>query len=146
MYAAITRTPINAQALLDRVRNRSNGAALLFIGTVRDHNDGREVRGLRYDAYEAMAQAELEAIAHEATERLGSDDIAIEHRVGELDVSDIAVAIAVGAAHRATAYEVSRFIIEEIKRRVPIWKEERYVDGEDRWLEGTVPPARAPIR
>lgn len=139
MHAAITRAPIDPGALLDRVRDTGHGAVLLFLGTVRDRNDGRPVTGLRYEVYEAMARAELEAIVREAVARAPGAAIAVEHRVGDLAVSEIAVAIAVAAPHRAEAYEASRYVIEEIKRRLPIWKDERYADGQRRWVEGERP-------
>lgn len=140
MYVAITREPIEPTEVLARVGDRGDGAAVLFLGTVRDHNEGRAVRGLHYDAYVAMAEAELAAIAGEAVALLGSDRIAVVHRVGELEVGDVAVAIAASSAHRAEAFAAVRHVIEEIKVRLPIWKHERYADGAARWLEGQVPP------
>lgn len=141
MYAAIVHAPIDPTTVLSRVGSAQDGAVVLFLGTVRDHNDGRPVRGLRYEAYEEMAGSVLEAIAREAADH-GSADVAVVHRVGELAVGECSVAIAVAAPHRSEAYDASRYIIEEIKKRLPVWKHEHYVDGEARWLEGTRPPAR----
>jgi molybdopterin synthase catalytic subunit len=140
VYVSITREPIEPAEVLARVGGPNDGAAVLFLGIVRDHNEGRPVRGVRYDAYAAMAEAELGAIAREAALQLGGDGVAVVHRIGELAISEVSVAIAVSSAHRAAAFDASRYIIEEIKRRLPIWKEEHYVDGGPRWLEGQRPP------
>ena len=143
MDARLVREPIDANALLARVSRPSNGAVLLFLGVVRDVNDGRAVSGIEYSAYEPMAARELGEIAREAGERFGVTDIAIEHRLGELALEDASVGIAVGHPHRAEAYEASRWIIEEIKRRVPIWKREHYADGTREWVDPTRTPATA---
>lgn len=140
MLVRITAGPIDPDAILAAVGAPSDGAALLFLGVVRDHNDGRPVSGVKYEAYAEMARHVLATIAREAAERLGTDRVAVVHRIGELGVGDVSVAIAVSSPHRAEAYEASRYIIEEIKKRLPVWKEERYVDGETRWLDGQVPP------
>ena len=139
MDTRLVRDLIDASALLARVSRSSNGAALLFLGVVRDVNDGRAVSGIDYSAYEPMAARELGDIAREAAERFGVTDIAIEHRLGELALEDTSVGIAVGHPHRAEAYEASRWIIEELKRRVPIWKREHYTDGTREWVD----PSRA---
>jgi molybdopterin synthase catalytic subunit len=140
VHTAIVRTPIDPSAVLERVGGDRDGAIVLFLGTVRDHNDGRPVRGMRYEAYVEMAEAVLEAIAREAGDRAGTEEVAVVHRVGELTVGEHSVAIAVAAPHRADAYDASRYIIEEIKKRLPVWKREHYADGEARWLDGTQPP------
>lgn len=140
VHTALTSEAIDVQALLRRVHAPENGAVLLFLGTVRDHNDDRPVRGMRYEAYAAMAARVLAAIAEEAARRLDTHHIAVEHRTGTLAVGDVSVAIAVASPHRAQAYDASRFVIEEIKKRLPVWKEEHYTDGETRWLDGAAPP------
>ncbi len=140
IHVDVVRGPLDPAALLARVGAREDGAALLFVGIVRDHADGRAVSGMRYDAYEAMSRPVLAAIAREAAERLGTDRLAVEHRIGVLEVGDASVAIAVSSPHREEAYEASRYIIEEIKKRLPVWKKERYADGDEAWVEGTVPP------
>ena len=84
-----------------------------------------------------MAARELEAIVSEAASRFGTRDIVVEHRIGELGLGDASVVIAVAHAHRAPAYDASRFVIEELKRRVPIWKREQYVDGTREWVDPT---------
>jgi molybdopterin synthase catalytic subunit len=135
--ATLVRAPIDPSAIIRDVSNPANGAVLLFLGAVRQVNDGRDVTGIDYAAYEAMAQRELESIVAEAAERYGTADVAVQHRLGELAVEEVSVAIAVGHAHRDEAYAVSRFVIEELKRRVPIWKREHYADGTREWVDPT---------
>lgn len=120
-----------------------DGAAVLFLGTVRDHNEGRPVSGMRYDSYADMAENLLARIADEAALRLGTDRIVVVHRVGELAIGDVSVAIAASAPHRAETFDAARYVIEEIKQRLPVWKQEHYVEGGSQWLEGTVPPVEA---
>ena len=137
MRAAIVRVPIDPTALLAEVASTANGATILFLGTVRETNDGRTVTGIEYAAYERMAIRELEAIVADTASRFGTNDVAVEHRIGRLALGETSVAIAVGHPHRAQAYDASRYIIEEIKRRVPIWKREEYVDGTREWIDPT---------
>lgn len=129
------REPIDPQTLLRAVAGPANGALLLFLGVVREVNDGRAVTGIEYSAYETMAARELASIADEAAERFGISDIVIEHRLGTLELEEASVGVAVAHAHRGSAYEASRWIIEELKRRVPIWKRERYADGTREWVD-----------
>jgi molybdopterin synthase catalytic subunit len=138
----ITDRPLDTGALLQRVCGPATGAAVLFVGTVRDHNQGAVVIGIRYEAYAEMAGAVLQEIGAEAEARFGAR-VAAVHRVGELGVGEASVAIAAAAAHRAQAYEASRYVIEEIKVRLPVWKEERYDDGSARWLDGARPEGQA---
>jgi molybdopterin synthase catalytic subunit len=139
-YSSVESGPIDTSDVLARVGAEEDGAVLLFLGIVRDHAEGRPVEGMRYDAYEEMASEVLKAIAVEASKRLGTDRVAVVHRVGELGIGEVSVAIAVSSPHRAEAYDASRYVIEEIKKRLPIWKKERYSGGEAAWVEGTVPP------
>ena len=134
MRAALVHRPIDASALAAEVARTANGATLVFIGTVRDMHEGRGVTGMEYSAYESMAQRELTDIVREAAEQFATADIAVEHRLGTLDLGDASVVIAVAHPHRGPAYDASRFIIEQIKRRVPIWKREHYVDGTREWV------------
>ena len=133
--AALVREPIDSLQVIRAVSTPANGAVLLFLGAVRQVNDGRDVTGIDYAAYESMAQRELDAIVAEGVARFGTSDVAIVHRLGELSVEDVSVAIAVGHPHRDTAYAFSRWVIEELKRRVPIWKREHYVDGTREWVD-----------
>jgi molybdopterin synthase catalytic subunit len=131
---AITDRPLDACALLAEVAHTRNGASVVFVGTVRDQNDGSPVTGLDYSSYSGMAERELAAIAEEASERWGTADIVVEHRIGALELGDASVVIAVAHPHRDEAYEASRYIIEELKKRLPIWKKEHYVDGRADWV------------
>lgn len=140
MHTDVTRDVIDPQAVLERVGSPADGAAVLFLGTVREQNDGRPVSGMRYDAFVEMAGPVLGEIAGEAAARAGTDRIAVLHRVGELTVGEISVAIAVSSPHREAAFDAARYIIEQIKQRLPVWKQERYVAGDARWLDGSVPP------
>lgn len=143
MYAALVTRPIDPQAVLSRVGSPADGAAVLFLGTVREQNEDRPVSGMRYDAYVAMAEPVLLAIAAEAAVHAGCDRIAVEHRVGELAIGEVSVAIAVSSPHRAEAFDAARYVIEQIKARLPVWKREHYAGGESSWLAGTVPPGAA---
>ncbi len=137
MRAAIVTRAIDPAALVAEATTADHGAVILFLGTVRDVNEGRAVSGIEYQAYEAMAARELEAIVAEAASAFGTDAIVVEHRVGRLGLGEASVGIAVSHAHRAPAYEVSRFVIEELKRRVPVWKREEYADGDREWVDPT---------
>ena len=141
IFAEVSSDPIDTAALLARVGSDEDGAALLFIGVVRDHAEGRKVTGMRYDVYAEMATEVLREIALEASIPLGTNRIAVAHRFGELKIGEISVGIAVSSPHRAETYEASRFVIEEIKKRLPVWKKEHYVDGVSEWVEGTIPPS-----
>ena len=140
ILAHVQDEPISTDAVLSQVGAEEDGAVLLFLGVVRNHADGRPVGGIHFDAYQTMAASVLREIAHEAAERLGTDRLSVVHRTGDLAIGDVSVAIAVSSPHRAEAYEASRYVIEEIKTRLPVWKKEHYTDGEARWVEGTVPP------
>lgn len=110
------------------------GACVTFEGWVRNHNDGRPVTRLDYQAYAALADNEGTAILTEALERFGVKQVRAVHRVGALVIGDLAVWVGVSAAHRGAAFDACRWIIDEIKLRVPIWKNEHYADGESGWL------------
>jgi molybdopterin synthase catalytic subunit len=141
IQARITADPIDPAALLGEVGGEEDGAVILFVGVVRNHADGRSVRGMRYETYRAMAEEVLGEIVAEAADRLGAREVGAVHRVGELTVGEVSVAIAASSPHRAEAFDAARYVIEEIKKRLPVWKREHYVDGEDAWVEGTTPPA-----
>jgi molybdopterin synthase catalytic subunit len=144
VHCRITTEPIDAAALLAEVATLADGAVLLFWGVVRNENDGREVNGLEYEAYAEMAEAKLREIVAEAAQRWSVGEIAAVHRIGKLNIGEASVGIAVAAPHRAEAYEASRYVIEELKRRVPIWKREHYLDGPSAWLGGSVPAPEVP--
>ena len=111
------------------------GAIATFLGTTRVESRGRTVHYLDYEAYGPMALRRLEAIAADAQSRFAVTRVAVHHRTGEVPVGEASVAIAVSAPHRAAAFDACRFVIDEIKRSVPIWKRERFSDGEE-WVEG----------
>jgi molybdopterin synthase catalytic subunit len=135
--AAIVDRPIDAALLLSEVAGPANGATVLFVGTVRNVNAGKSVTGIDYAAYEGMAARELSDIVSAACERFGTRNVVVEHRTGTLGLGEASVVIAVGHARRKQAYEASRWVIEEIKRRVPIWKREHYEDGTREWVDPT---------
>ena len=120
---------LRAQLLDDRV-----GGYASFEGWVRDHNDGRAVHGLRYEAYAALAEAEGEKIVDESLAKFDILDALCVHRVGDLAIGELAVWVGVSAAHRDAAFAACRYIIDEVKSRVPIWKHERYAEGDAGWL------------
>lgn len=134
MRTAIVDRAIDACALLAEVANARNGASVLFVGTVREVNDGAAVSGLDYSAYRGMAEQELDAIVREACDRWKTPDVVVEHRVGTLALGEASVVIAAAHPHRGEAYEASRYIIEELKKRLPIWKREHYLDGRTEWV------------
>ena len=134
MRSAIVERAIDVSALVAEVASVTNGATLLFVGTVRETNDGRDVNGMDYTAYRSMAERELSDIVREASSRFGTTDIVVEHRLGTFGLGEASVAIAVAHPHRGKAYEANRYIIEELKKRVPIWKLEHYVDGTREWV------------
>lgn len=127
-------TAVDTAALRARLLDARAGAFAGFEGWVRNHNDGRAVEGLRYEAYAALAQAEGERIVAEALEQFDIVDACCAHRVGDLAIGDLAVWVGVSAAHRDMAFGACRWIIDEVKSRVPIWKHERYADGRSDWL------------
>jgi molybdopterin synthase catalytic subunit len=135
----VTEHAIDARELLEAAVSPSDGAALLFWGVVRGEHGGRAVESLEYEAYAEMAEHKMQEIAGEARERFGTGEIHVVHRVGMLRVGEASVGIAVAAPHRGEAYEASRYVIEELKRRVPVWKREGYVDGERHWVPGYTP-------
>jgi molybdopterin synthase catalytic subunit len=133
MNFQISKEPIDIQSVIDKVVQRNAGAITTFIGTVRELTKGKKTLFLIYDAYEAMAVKKLEQIGSEIEERWEGSQVAITHRVGRLDITDIAVVIAVSTPHRADAYDANRYAIERIKEIVPIWKKEHWEDGEE-WM------------
>ena len=125
---------IDPVALQARLRDARAGACASFEGWVRDHNDGRAVDGLRYEAYAELAQREGEAILDEAMRRFDIVEAACVHRVGDLAIGELAVWVGASAAHRDAAFAACRWVIDEVKARVPIWKHERYAEGDAGWL------------
>lgn len=125
---ALVDHPIDVAAVRASVDDPGFGAILVFEGVGRNHFEGRPVEALEYEAYAAMATPEMQAIADECLERFGAR-VAIVHRTGRVAIGEASVVIATGSAHRDACYSASRYAIDELKVRVPIWKKEVYVDG-----------------
>ena len=126
---ALTKEPILVDDLLDAVSDPSAGATVLFLGTTRNHNEGRRVEELEYEAYAGMAERELERITEAARDRWKIAKIAVLHRTGTVPIGNASVAIAVSAAHRGPAFEAARYAIDRLKEVVPIWKKEHFEGG-----------------
>lgn len=139
----LVTAPIDLTRLVARVSAPERGGIATFLGLVRDHHAGRGVVSLSYSAYGEMAERACAAIAAEAEARFGAA-VALEHRVGDLAIGDVAVGIAAAAPHRAAAFDACRYVIEEVKRRVAIWKKETYADGSVAWVDPTSPEGILP--
>lgn len=135
MKSFITKKPLDLAALCRAVSSPKHGAVASFTGAVRAVHAGRRVKAVSYDAFVPLAEKTLAAIAKDA-ERRWPVTIAVAHRLGRLPVGRASVAIAAGSMHRAEAYAACRFVIEEIKHRLPVWKKEHYATGPGRWLPG----------
>lgn len=136
----LTHQPLDLAALVAGVAAPDRGGTCAFLGAVRDHHAGRAVLELEYSAYGPMAEATVAEIIAEA-ERRWPVRVAAAHRLGRLAVGDAAVAVAAAGAHRDEAFAACRHVIEELKRRVPIWKRERYADGTEAWVDPTATAA-----
>jgi len=134
-YVALVSEPIDTAALLARIKQAEDGAAVVFDGVVRNHTRGRRTLYLDYEAYSEMALKELESLAAQALARFGIRDVAIVHRLGRLQIGETSVAIVVASAHRTAAFEACRWLIDTLKRTVPIWKKEYFEDGAV-WADG----------
>lgn len=139
LKTAIVSEPIVPGEVLLDFPGTEDGACVLFLGVVRDHHQGKVVSGLDYEVYREMAERVLGTIATEASQQFGTQRITVLHRVGTLRVGDVSTAIAVATPHRREAFEASRYLLEELKRRLPIWKREHYVDGESQWVASGSP-------
>ena len=129
----VGRGRISAERLVRAVRDPKAGAVVLFLGTTRVQNEGRRVVRLEYEAYEGMAETEMERIASALKERHELIDVAIHHRVGPVEIGETSVVIAVSAPHRAAALAACKDAIDQLKVSVPLWKKETYVGGEE-WI------------
>lgn len=134
-HSRITREPIDTQQTLNRLKRGNDGAALVFEGVVRNQTRGRRTLYLDYEAYEPMALEEMDALAEQALINFQIRDVAIVHRLGRLQIGETSVLIAVASAHRAAAFEACRWLIDTLKRKVPIWKKEYFEDGAV-WADG----------
>lgn len=134
-HCAIVRQPIDLREIKEDMEDPGDGAALLFEGVVRDNSRGRRTLYLDYEAYESMALNEMEKLAEAALERFSVRDVALIHRLGRLAIGETSVVIAVGSPHRAAAFEACRWLIDTLKKTVPIWKKEYFEDGAV-WADG----------
>jgi molybdopterin synthase catalytic subunit len=129
----LSESPLSLERVAAEVASDDAGAIATFVGTTRAHSRGRDVIRLEYEAYEGMAEAEMERIAGELRERHDVIDVAIHHRVGPVEIGETSVVIAVSAPHRAAAFDACRDAIDTLKQTVPLWKKELYVGGEE-WI------------
>lgn len=133
VVARISPEPLGIDALVEAVRDPSAGAVALFVGLVRDADGGQDVTSLDYTAH-PRARAELARVAEEVGGRHDVVALAVDHRVGHLEIGDVAVVVAASAVHRAAALEACRDLIDTLKAEVPIWKEQRFTDGATEWV------------
>jgi molybdopterin synthase catalytic subunit len=135
VHARLQRQPIDSAALLAQVKQAEDGAVCLFDGIVRNNTRGRRTLYLEYDAYPAMALAEMEKLALQALANYAVRDLRIVHRLGHMEIGETSILIAVASAHRAAAFDACRWIIDSLKKTVPIWKKEFFADGAS-WADG----------
>ena len=136
MTSQVTREKIDLNGLLARAKNAAAGAVLLFSGDVRDHSEDRAVDFLEYETHESMAQKQIAEIVLEAKNRWELHHVEVVHRFGKMQISDSSIGIVVASSHRKDAYAASRFIIDTVKKSVPIWKKEHFTNGQAIWVEG----------
>jgi len=137
VHVKVRDCPLSLSGILEGLGGAECGARAVFTGAVRNRNHGRAVRAVTYEAHVPLAERTLEAICREAEDRWGPGlHVAVEHRTGRLEVGEMSVVVAVASVHRDEAFQAARHVIEELKRRVPIWKQEEYEDGSSEWLQG----------
>ena len=135
---SISEDPIDVERLLANVKDDSAGATILFLGTIRNYNEGYDVSAIYYEVYMRMAEEAMAKIEAEAIKRWNLKKFAAMHRIGNLKIGEVSVAIAVSSEHRAEAFEAARYAIDQIKSEVPIWKKEVINNGKEaRWAQGT---------
>lgn len=132
--AQLTHDPIDYAASLEAVRSKAAGAVVLFLGTVREMTAGRQTLALDYDAYPEMALVQMQKLEAQARERWPIVALEIIHRLGHLELGEISVSIALSCTHRADAFDAGRYLIDEFKKVVPIWKRENWSDGSTEWV------------
>ena len=142
---AISSTTLEASSLAADLQNSAAGALATFEGWVRDHSEGRAILQLEYQAYEALANKEGMRIIDETKRRFDILDAKCVHRVGSLDIGELAVWVGVSAVHRTSAFQACEHIINQVKRRVPIWKKEFYEDGDSGWVNAPESAADPPV-
>jgi molybdopterin synthase catalytic subunit len=139
----LVREPIRTEKIVSKIKSGGDGAVCVFDGIVRDNSRGRETLHLDYEAYEAMALQQMRGLREEAMARFGVREVAMVHRLGRLYVGETSVLIAVASAHRAAAFEACRWMIDTLKKTVPIWKREQFADGAV-WADGEPFPEQLP--
>jgi molybdopterin synthase catalytic subunit len=142
-YASIVRDAIDTSRILADIKRGEDGAAVLFEGVVRNQTRGRKTLYLDYEAYEEMALQQMEGLAEQALKQFQVRDVALVHRLGRLEIGETSVLIVVASAHRAAAFEACRWLIDTLKRTVPIWKKEYFENGAV-WAEGEAFPEEIP--
>lgn len=135
MLIRVTAEVLAPDEAVAAVQTPASGAVNLFLGVVRDNNLGRTVDYLEYDAYPEMAERVMRQLAEEAKERFGLENCAVLHRTGRLEIGETSLLVAVASGHRAESFEAGHWLVNEIKKRVPVWKKEVWDDGEA-WIEG----------
>ena len=135
--AELVRAPIEVAKLITEASRPDCGAVSLFIGNSRDHDDGRKVVRLEYEAYEPMALAALEKLERDAQQLFKIATCRIVHRLGEVPLAEASVAVVVAAAHRQPAFDACQWAMNELKRAAPIWKKELFAEGGAEWVKGT---------
>ena len=135
MLIKIVDDPIDAEAIVAEIKAGSDGAVCVFDGIVRDNTRGRQTLYLDYEAYREMALAQMHQLSAQAVERFGVRDIALVHRLGRLAIGETSVLIVIASAHRAAAFDGCRWLIDTLKKTVPIWKKETFADGAV-WADG----------
>ena len=141
--ASIVRDTIDTQGVLARIKRGEDGAAVVFEGVVRNQTRGRRTLHLEYEAYEEMALDQMEGLAEQALKQFQVREVALVHRLGRLEIGETSVLIVVGSAHRAAAFDACRWLIDTLKRTVPIWKKEYFEDGAV-WADGEAFPEEIP--
>jgi MoaE-MoaD fusion protein len=139
-HVALVREVIQAELLVRALKQREDGAVVVFDGIVRNHTRGRRTLYLVYESYEEMALKQMQSLAQEAQTRFAIRDVLLVHRLGRLEVGETSVLIAVASAHRAAAFDACRWLIDTLKKTVPIWKKEHFEDGAV-WADGEPFPA-----
>ena len=135
MLIRVTDAILDVNEAIDAVRRDSAGAVNVFLGVVRNMNKGRDVAYLEYEAYAPMAEKVMLEIAEEAKEQFGLEDCAVLHRTGRLEIGEPSLLVALSSGHRPESFDGGRWMVDEIKKRVPVWKKEVWSDGEE-WIEG----------
>jgi len=135
VLSRVTPDPLDPAEAIARVASPSAGAIQIFLGIVRNNSLGRDVSYLEYEAYPSMAERTMAEIAEEATKHFGLIDWAVLHRTGRLEIGEMSLLVAVSSPHRAASFEGGSWMVDEIKKRVPVWKKEVWTNGEA-WVEG----------